>query len=176
MTRERKELSSGAKARFSPRCASELKLRPPKENSQESAKVGLMRPRYFLSLLSSLLFFLTPILHASEVKWPAKIGSFTLQQGTFKPDGTPSFLDPQLAGLGKESGFVNTTFKYYLSAKGGAKLILFTFKDSSGAYEARTFLQGIGGALSDVVHGGNLVLWIDGKSGASTADVRSLAE
>jgi hypothetical protein len=90
-----------------------LNKRGTRSNLKVSNRIGPMRPRLLISVVSSLLLLLTPSLRATEIQWPGKVGSFKLQPGVPKPDGTPSFLSADLAGIGKESGFVGASPKYY---------------------------------------------------------------
>src|SRR5437868_15111043 len=95
-----------------------------------------MQSRLFTTVVSSLLFFLTPSLRAADVKWPAKIGSWTASS---QPTKISSFTaDPAFLPISKESGFVEGSSQNYKSANQEVQLTLYAFHDSSGAYEAFT--------------------------------------
>jgi hypothetical protein len=106
----------------------------------------------------TFILFATAV-RAAEVPWPAKLGDWTADSAAAtKPttSGEESLL--------KEAGLVSTNTKTYHA--GGNRTIpvtLYTFKDSSGAYEAYAFLNGVF-SRADTNHtllvNGNLVLHI----------------
>jgi hypothetical protein len=124
-----------------------------------SNKVGCMRTgiQFFAAL--AFIFFLTPLLRAANVQWPDKLGDWTADLRPInQPVGT---LSPDLA---KETGLTQISSKDYQA--GGNRIIpltLYAFKDSSGAYEAYSYLNGRL-ALADTNHtvlvNGNLVLHV----------------
>ena len=136
--------------------------------------IGLMKARSFISAAFSLLFFLAPELRAAEVQWPAKIGEWTASSPTAR---VPSFTsDPAFAPIVAESGFVAGTSRSYKSANQTVQLTLYTFHDSSGAYEAYTAMEAVDGppkADSVFIARGNQVLWIHGSSTLSPDTVNA---
>ena len=107
----------------------------------------------------ALLFFLTPLLRATDVQWPAKLGDWTVDPRPInQPVGT---LSPDLA---KETGLTQISVKNYQA--GGNRtipLVLYAFKDSSGAYEAFSYIYGRLAAADTnhaVLVNGNLVLHV----------------
>jgi hypothetical protein len=130
-----------------------------------------MRPRLLISVVSSLLFLLAPSLWAATVQLPAKIADW---KAVDVGSGTHPLSDLSASLIAKESGYVAATSKIYRSAEKEAELTLYTFKDSSGAYETYTaILELATPAYSvDLLRvKGNLVLWIRGGGNLPTADV-----
>jgi hypothetical protein len=107
----------------------------------------------------AFIFMVAPILRAADVQWPDKIGGWTVDP---RPATKPSA--PVDADLLKEAGLIQVSSKDYQA--GGNRTIpltVYQFKDSSGAYEAFSFLDGVF-ASADTNHTllvkGNLVLHI----------------
>jgi hypothetical protein len=131
-----------------------------------------MRARVFIISL----FFLAPSLRAAEVSWPAKFGKWAASDAP-KNVPIPSDPDKPISSILKESGFVSASERTYHDGDRFLQLTLCTFRDSSGAYEAYTFL-GAGTAAKDslnaVVVRGNLVLRIRGNIDGSPNDLKEL--
>jgi hypothetical protein len=125
-----------------------------------------MRPPFLISLVASLLFFLTPAVRAADVQWPAKIGEWTAASTTtmLSVAGEPTFPD-----VLKESGYAGAQSKQYRDGDRQIWLTLYRFHDSSGAYEAYTVLNSAAALMNSnntVIAKGNLALWIRGALGA----------
>jgi len=105
----------------------------------------------------AVVFVVAPILRAADVSLPDKIGNWaaTGQGQVAKPDGAPQ---PVL----NESGYVGGQVRTYQNGDKRAVLTLSRFHDSSGAYEAFTYLRVKEGPDSTVIAKGNLVLTIAG--------------
>ena len=115
--------------------------------------VGLMRE---LILISALLL-LAPSLRAADVQWPAAMGNWTASATSEDP--TPASASPVL----QESGLVRTSSHTYRNGDRSLSMTLYTFRDSSGAYEAYTFLLGAPELLDKnkaIILKSNLVLQI----------------
>lgn len=87
-------------------------------------------------ILISALLLLAPSLRAADVQWPATMGNWTASATTEDP--TPASASPVL----QESGLVRTSSHTYRNGDRSLSMTLYTFRDSSGAYEAYTFLLG----------------------------------
>ena len=134
-----------------------------------------MRPRLLISAVSCLLFLITtPSLRAETNKWPIKIGDWTAQEG--RPDvfSAPRLKDAEFSGIASESGFLTESSKSYTTSSGVVVLTLYTFKDSSGAYEAYTAIEprAAKSGGSEAIVKGNLVLWIDADRKFSRAELK----
>lgn len=133
-----------------------------------------MKVRSFISAALSLLFFLVPTLRAGDVQWPAKIGEWTASSPAGKVSSFTS--DPVFAPIVKESGFVGGTSRSYTAANQTVQITLYTFHDSSGAYEAYTAMEALDGQPktgSTLIARGNQVLWIRGTSALSSNAVKA---
>jgi len=111
------------------------------------------------------------------VKWPSKIGDWSLVGNhAFEPGGQ-SYLEYRYATLAKESGLISSSAKEYSAGDRDVALTVYAFKDSSGAYEAYTVLAAVAARLKSVnvvKAKGNLVLWIfAGGSDLSAEDLKS---
>src|SRR5215813_9494152 len=85
-----------------------------------------------------LILFATAV-RAAEVPWPGKLGDWTADSVAATKAATPGNET-----LINEAGLLSATTKTYHA--GGNRTIpvtLYTFKDSSGAYEAYAFLNGL---------------------------------
>lgn len=106
-----------------------------------SNTIGLMPARSFISAAFSLLFFLVPSLQAAEVQWPAKFGSWT---ATTPGSRTVAEMNTSATEMKKpfmkEAGLVSITARTFAQAENRATFTLYTFHDSSGAYEALTVI------------------------------------
>ena len=77
----------------------------------------------------------------------------------------------------KESGVVGISSRLYRNGIRALPLTLFTFRDSSGAYETYTFLRGIAASMDSnnaVVVKSNVVLWIGGASNPTANDLKEV--
>lgn len=104
-------------------------------------------------------FLLIGTVRAAEVPWPAKIGDWTADAAAATNAAIAGNQD-----LTHESGLISATSKiYHAGGNRTIPLTLYTFKDSSGAYEAYSFLNGLFSS-ADTNHtllvNGNLVLHI----------------
>jgi hypothetical protein len=109
------------------------------------------------------------------VQWPAKLGNWSASAGP--QAGVPGAGDSAPSPIEKESGIVSIHSRLYRDGTRTLPLTLFTFRDSSGAYEAYTFLRGIAASMNTnnaVVVKGNLVLWISGRSNAESSDLKDV--
>jgi hypothetical protein len=120
--------------------------------------------KYFVVFV--VIFVVAPILRAADVSLPDKIGGWTAtgQSQIAKPDGAPQ---PIL----NESGYAGGQIRTYQSADKQAVLTLSRFHDSSGAYEAFTYLRANESPNSTVMAKGNLVLTISGPISAEDRKV-----
>jgi hypothetical protein len=118
-----------------------------------------MRLRFLISAVSSLLFLLTPSLRAADRQWPAKFGNWNAVPGSSARAWVGS-NDPVM----RESGLVSTSSKNYRDGGRELAMTLFTFRDSSGAYEGYTFLQGR--SHDTVIVKSNQVLSVSGAAAA----------
>jgi hypothetical protein len=124
----------------------------------------------------AVIFLTTPLLRAADTKWPAKLGSLTAKSGA---EDLQSKRD--LSGIAKEqqeAGFTALSSQTYIGANdAGSRMILYTYRDSSGAYQGYTLLrsQTASSDPSGVVVKGNLVLWVSGYSALSPEDQKSIA-
>jgi hypothetical protein len=125
-----------------------------------------MRPRFANLVVLAAFFLITPLLHASDVSLPSKIGdwSATGPGQLAKPDGAPQ---PVL----NESGYLRGEIRTYQNGQNQVLLILSRFRDSSGAYETFTFKHANEPSLA--IGNGNLVLTI---TGAISPEDRKLFE
>ena len=135
---------------------------------------GPMRFRLTISVIFSLAMLLAPSIRAGEVPWPATIGKWTAASPAGSGTSFPS--DPAFAAIVKESGLVAASSRNYKSASQTVQLTVYTFHDSSGAYEAYSAMKAADGApraASTWIARGNQVLWIYGSSSLSPDVVRA---
>jgi hypothetical protein len=99
--------------------------------------IGLMKVRSFITVAFTLLFFRVPALRAADVQWPAKLGTWTATADADLPEKAIS-SDPAM----RESGLISASSKAYRDGNREVALTLYTFRDSSGAYEGYSMLQG----------------------------------
>jgi hypothetical protein len=137
--------------------------------------IGLMRSRLTILATFCLLFFLAPLLRAADVQWPAKLGSLKARFGG-------EDLVKQRPGLRatteeQEAGFIGFSTQTYEDGSGaGSQLILYTYRDSSGAYQGYTFLRAQPSANSSnmLIVKSNRVLWVSAYSILSADDRKSI--
>jgi hypothetical protein len=135
-----------------------------------------MKARSFISAAFSLLFFLVPALRAAETQWPAKLGVWALAGSAETPAG-PDIAGQNPYGVMKESGLVAASSRTYRAGNRVLPLTLYTFHDSTGAYEAYTVLHGVASLMDTnnaVVVKSNVVLWIRGVSDPSAVDLNEV--
>jgi hypothetical protein len=99
-----------------------------------SNKVGLMRTRLATFVLFASFFLLQPVLRAADAQWPAKLGEWTLNSPSARSSAGTSEASSSDA-LSRESGLVSVAHRTYSKGDDKAYLTLYTFHDSSGAYE-----------------------------------------
>jgi len=96
--------------------------------------------RFTIFAAFSLLSFLAPSLRAADVKWPGKFGHWT-DSGP-SPRNTAQINETSMRdSLLQEAGLSSVAFRVYVQGGHEAYFTLYTFHDSSGAYEAFTALQ-----------------------------------
>jgi hypothetical protein len=144
-----------------------------------------MQSRFLISILSFLVSFLTPSLRAGELQWRAKLGSWAITSADTRKMAEMNRLQMQVPVM-KEAGLVGANTRTYLNGKTSVDIILYTFKDSSGAYEAYTNLQDQASpaqAFHAVIPRSNLVLdiWSESRLGpgelkAAAAWVQSISD
>jgi hypothetical protein len=125
-------------------------------------------------LVISALLFLTPTLRAADLQWPPRIGKWTAPSPA-ETVAVPGAGEAALPLL-QESGFVSTNSLAYRDGDRILPVTLYTFRDSSGAYEAYTFLRSTAASMSTVhllLLKSNLVLWIRGNSSPSPDDLKA---
>ena len=119
------------------------------------------------------LLFLIPPTRAKEPAWPATIGKWT----SAGPVQSVSLSDSPQQALLKESGFVSGSAESYKDEKGASEDVrLYTFRDSSGAYEAYTFFYAMAASMNTpniVLVKGNKVAWIHGGPNLRPEDIRA---
>jgi hypothetical protein len=142
--------------------------------------------KFFLVIVA--IFFIAPLLRAADAQWPARLGSWT---GIGEPSKVATLIaDPAFDPIVRESGFTSGSSRTYSAGNLTAKLTLFSFRDSSGAYEAYTSMKSM--SVGDIhprpathlVVVGNQVLWLDADSpnqflrldGDSLRDLTAAAE
>jgi hypothetical protein len=128
-----------------------------------------MKVRSFISAAFSLLFFLAPALRAADVKWPTKLGKWTIS--------SEETILEQLGSatpMSQESGFVKSSARTYSDGSRSLPMTLYMFRDSTGAYEAYTFLRSDAASMdieSTLIVKSNVILWIRGISDPSSSDL-----
>jgi hypothetical protein len=97
-----------------------------------------MRTGTKLSVVFAAIFFITPLLRAAEVQWPAKLGTWTAvpSQPKVSSDANSNVQREFM----QEAGLKSIEIRDYRTGGKEARLTLYTFKDSSGAYQAFNFL------------------------------------
>jgi uncharacterized protein DUF6599 len=134
-----------------------------------------MRPRFAILVVTAAFFLITPLLRAADVPWPPQLGSLKA-----KFDAEDLHSKRALTGVTKqeqEAGFVALSSQTYEGGNGaGSQMILYTYRDSSGAYQGYTFLRGQPAAnpAADMIVRGNLVLWVSGYAAISPEDRKSI--
>jgi len=119
-----------------------------------------MRLRFATLAIAISFFIMTPLLLAAGVSLPGAIGDITaVSNGASpKPD-----LIPQ--NVLNESGYLGGDYREYQSGERKIQLTLYKFRDSSGAYEAYSFLRPVASSVANsiAVNKSNLVLWVVGN-------------
>jgi hypothetical protein len=124
----------------------------------------------------AVIFFAAPLLRAADAQWPANLGDWT-------PSGEPTHVssfsaDPAFAPIVKESGFVSGSSRTYKGTNQSVQLTLYTFRDSSGAYEAYTAMKAADAppkSTSAFLPKGNRILWIHGSPSLPNGVVEAAA-
>jgi hypothetical protein len=99
-----------------------------------------MRSRFTISAAFSLLSFLVPSLRAADVRWPGKFGQWT-DSGPSPRNAAQINETSMRDSLMQEAGLSSVVFRVYVQGDRRAYFTLYTFHDSSGAYEAFTVLR-----------------------------------
>jgi hypothetical protein len=137
-----------------------------------------MQSRFLIAVVSALLFLTAPSLRATDVQWPTKLGSLTAEFGTI---GTKNLVTTPsrsgIARLDQEAGFIGLSSQAYGSGIESCQMILYTYRDSSGAYQGYTSQRAQ--PTDDPIAGialvkGNRVLWISGWAAISAQDRASI--
>jgi hypothetical protein len=119
-----------------------------------------MRLRFALLAITICFFAITPLLLAAGVSLPGAIGDISaISNGVSpKPD-----LIPQ--NVLNESGYLGGDYREYQSGERKIQLTLYKFRDSSGAYEAYSFLRPVASSVANsiAVNKSNLVLLVVGN-------------
>jgi hypothetical protein len=95
----------------------------------------------------AVILGVAPFLRAADVQWPAKIGSLTAQSSAI---GTQNLITKATANtttspFSDEAGLVGVSNQTYEDGSGGVwNMSLYTYRDSSGAYQAYTVMRGPG--------------------------------
>jgi hypothetical protein len=135
--------------------------------------IGLMRT---LVLICGLIF-LTSSLRAADVQWPDKLGSWTATPSRAR--GAVDIKNVQLPeSYIKESGLSTVRRRTYLSGQNNVDLTLYSFHDSSGAYEVSLILRDAESPIKMfhvVIPEGNLVLDVWGDSNLASDDLQAAA-
>jgi len=101
---------------------------------------------------------------AAKVQWPAKLGSYSDSGSVIQFTDPPDSADPLL----RESGFVAAASRNYARAGHTANLTLYTFHDSSGAFEALSLVRSRvakdGNPAPHTIYKSNLILNISSDS------------
>jgi hypothetical protein len=125
-----------------------------------------MRTRFSILVVIAAFFLITPLLRAAEVHWPATLGSYTDSGRVYRSADPPESGDPVL----REAGFTSVLSRGYARGDRQANLTLtlYTFHDSSGAFEALSSVRfGEGkeaGPTYHTIYKSNLILNITGDS------------
>jgi hypothetical protein len=115
-------------------------------------------------IVFAAISFVTPLLRAADIQWPAKLGVYSLGGPYMRSVDPPESTDPVL----RESGLKTWSARGYVQGEHRIGLTLYTFKDSSGAYEAlNSVLVGVakeGDPTPHTIYKSNLVLSISTES------------
>jgi Family of unknown function (DUF6599) len=137
--------------------------------------IGLMKARSSITAAFCLLFLLAPALRAADVQWPAKIDDL---EGSGIPSSVPAGGgDQQPLPVLKEAGIIKLGSRNYRSGDRSAQVLLYSFQDSSGAYQAFTSMRAeaaSGDSASVTRVNGNLVVWIHSNFKLTPEELRVL--
>ena len=119
------------------------------------------------------LLLLIPTTYAKEPAWPANFGKWTAV-GTAQ--GAPAGArGVALEAVVRESGLLSASTASYRNDADTDQIFVETFRDSSGAYEAYTFLRATAAEMNTnntVLVKGNKVAWIHGGPLPPSEDMR----
>src|ERR1700723_2320725 len=88
----------------------------------------------------AFIFMVAPLLRAADVQWPASLGSWTV--GAPQPrTSSATFSSNIRQDFMQEAGLKGTDVRVYSNGAKKAYFTLYTFKDSSGAYQAFSVLS-----------------------------------
>ncbi|MGB8324126.1 MAG: DUF6599 family protein [Candidatus Acidiferrum sp.] len=143
--------------------------------------IGLMRLRLTTIAVFAVVFVLAPPVWAADAQWPAKLGTLTAKFGDIGTSNLVSKRDaPKASPLEVEAGFVGLSTQAYDNSGGGSsRMILYTYRDSSGAYQGYSFLRAQRTDSPDVARilvNGNRVLYISGWPGTSAQNQKSIED
>jgi hypothetical protein len=116
-------------------------------------------------IIAVLLFLAPSLLRAMDVSWPARFGNWTSSSEPAQESAAVAVPDESASSLLQESGVLGSSARTYRNRDRFVGLRLYTFRDSSGAYEAYTLLRALAAVTNIpnvVVVKSNLVLWIHG--------------
>ena len=140
-----------------------------------------MRYRY----IALFLFLAAPPVRAQEAL-PRQFGNWTAS-GAVQKALAPLGSGDQQQAIFLESGFISTNARAYTHSPHVARLAVHQFRDSSGAYEAFTFLRSPDMVPSDLspeaavgrdralLQSGNLILEVSGLGAMSPAELKELS-
>ncbi len=102
-----------------------------------------MRTGTKLFAVFTFLFLVTPLLRAADTQWPAKIGDLTAKSGAIGTQNlvTKATANATTSPFSEEAGLVGESSQAYEDGSGGTwNMTLYTYGDSSGAYQAYTVM------------------------------------
>jgi hypothetical protein len=115
--------------------------------SNQVGQVELMRTRIKFLIVFAAFFLVTPFLRAADAQWPAKIGSLTAESGAIGTQNlvTKATANTTASPFSDEAGLVGVSSQTYEDGSGGVwNMRLYTYRDSSGAYQAYTLMRAPG--------------------------------
>jgi hypothetical protein len=151
------------------------------DNLLVSNIIGLMRLRLTTIAVFAVVFVLAPTVWAADAQWPAKLGTLTAKFGDIGTSNLVSKRDaPKASPLEAEAGFVGLSTQAYENGGGrSSQMILYTYRDSSGAYQGYSFLRAQRTDSADVPRiliNGNRVLYVSGWAGTSAQNQKSIED
>ncbi len=123
-----------------------------------------MRTGTKLFVVFAAILLIAPLVCAAELRWPAKIGSYSDGGAPIQFADVPESADAVL----RESGFLTAVSRGYVQGSHHVDLTLYTFHDSSGAFEAlnrlRSSVAKDGDPAPHTIYKSNLILNISSDS------------
>ena len=121
------------------------------------------------SFLFVLVLAAAPALRAQTIL-PSHFGAWSAGKSA---QAAPT---PEAQGVLAESGLQNTESRLYTNGTTSVTVSMYRFRDSSGAYEAYTYLLGANNANVRFVRVGNILLIIDSPAPLASADLDALSQ